>query len=495
MLFEWIGTQNGYVAFWFSPTYESFDGTWGRLESYDDGGSWTGKSKANVESVIVTKAEPKAVDYDLYQNLIQSVIGIYEGKVTWDGGESPITTAIFKQGDSVAGTTTYPEGNQYPITFTKALPEKRGLLLGWKENDNSGQALFLFSPDYLSFDGTWGYDQDFEGDGLWTGRVREVVKTKEQVQQDTTTLVTEQDGSEPYYYYNSDFSVTEDGYENNIPVGHLANSQEICSVLQHSVFQKALEAQAQFEQNFYFLEGDPLLAVLKKTIETEWDFPNTLYGYSPYPPNYTKKIIGDTLKYWIIDKFDKQELRDIDSAGGSDLLPIQEMNKSNMRMWKSWGTGPPADTTFLENAWAGCLQTIQEKNPELLQILFQRNIFGGWISSHCLDGKKRKETIIQTDGTVVEKTVYEPSERGCAHPSYGGVLNSESGLLFLLVSHREGHKWLLPMLSHFQKNLEQQIIAAGGKIEEEKKQQEENNNNNKNNSSSSSSLLLFLRRR
>ena len=29
------------------------------------------------------------------------------------------------------------------------------------------------------------------------------------------------------------------------------------------------------------------------------------------------------------------------------------------------------------------------------------------------------------------------------------------------------------MLSHFQKNLEQQIIAAGGKIEEEKKQQEE----------------------
>ena len=193
---------------------------------------------------------------------IQEAIGTYEGKVTWDGGESPVTTAIFKQGDSIAGTTTYPDGAQYPITFIKALPEKRGLLLGWKENDLSGQALFLFSTDYSSFEGTWGYGQDFEGDGLWTGRVREVVKAEEQVQQDTTTTVTEQDGSVPYYYYNSDFSVTEDGYENNIPVGHLANSQEICSILQHSVFQRALEAQTQFEQQFYFLEREPLLTQL-----------------------------------------------------------------------------------------------------------------------------------------------------------------------------------------------------------------------------------------
>jgi len=176
----------------------------------------------------------------------------------------------------------------------------------------------------------------------------------------------------------------------------------------------------------------------------------------------------------IIYKFYKQEVRDIDAGCcGSELLPIREMNKSNMRMWKSWGTGPPADTIFLENAWAGCLQTIQEKKPDLLQILFQRNIFEGWISSHCLEAKGKMETVFQADGTIAEKMVYEPTERGCAHPRYGGVLNSADGLLFLLVSHREGHKWLLPMLSHFQKNLEQQIIAAGGKIEEEKKQQEE----------------------
>ena len=398
---------------------------------------------------------------------IQEAIGTYEGKVTWDGGESPVTTAIFKQGDSVGGTTTYPDGAQYPITFIKALPEKRGLLFGWKENDNSGQALFLFSTDYSSFEGTWGYDQALEGDGIWTGRVREETKAEEQAQQDTTTTVTEQDGSVPFRIYNTKASLSEDEYDYRIPVGHLSNSQEICSVLQHSVFQRAIEAQTQFEQQFYFLERGPLLTVLKKTIETEWKFPNVLF-------NYSNTVTGEQLRQWMVKSFEEEYgLRNIERMGGSSLMAIQDVNKSNMRMWKESAQGPPSDSIFLENAWAGCLRTIQQTDPALFSLLFQRNILEGWISSHCLEAKGKMETVFQADGTITEKMVYEPTERGCAQPRYGGILNSADGLLFLLVSHREGHKWLLPMLSHFQKNLEQQIIAAGGKIEEEKKQQEE----------------------
>jgi len=268
----------------------------------------------------------------------------------------------------------------------------------------------------------------------------------------------------PYYYFNNNFSVTKDGYGNKIPVGHLANSQEICSILQHPLFQTAVKA----GPNFYFLDRESLLVVLNKTIETEWQFPNTLYGRSPYPPDYTQKVPGNKLKHWMLDQFKKQNWRGIERAGGNALLSIQEMSKSNNRRWKN---RPPADTIFLENAWAGCLRTIKQKNPPLFKTLFQRNVFVGWISSHCLERKKKTKTFIQ-DGKVITKTVYEPNEKGCAHPRYGGVL-SPDGLLFFLTSHREGHKWLLPMLDHFQKNLEKQIVVADRKIEQEKRQQEE----------------------
>ena len=35
------------------------------------------------------------------KNIILEVVGEYEGITTWDGGESPVTTAIFQQGDSL----------------------------------------------------------------------------------------------------------------------------------------------------------------------------------------------------------------------------------------------------------------------------------------------------------------------------------------------------------------------------------------------------------
>jgi hypothetical protein len=53
-----------------------------------------------------------------------------------------------------------------------------------------------------------------------------------ETQQTTTNAVIASTTNVPYHYFNNNFSVTKDGYGNKIPVGHLANSQEICSILQ-----------------------------------------------------------------------------------------------------------------------------------------------------------------------------------------------------------------------------------------------------------------------
>ena len=53
-----------------------------------------------------------------------------------------------------------------------------------------------------------------------------------ETQQTTTNAVIASTTNVPYHYFNTNFSVTKDGYGNKIPVGHLANSQEICSILQ-----------------------------------------------------------------------------------------------------------------------------------------------------------------------------------------------------------------------------------------------------------------------
>jgi hypothetical protein len=37
-------------------------------------------------------AGTKIIDSDLYQMLIESVVGTYEGKITWDGEEASVTT-------------------------------------------------------------------------------------------------------------------------------------------------------------------------------------------------------------------------------------------------------------------------------------------------------------------------------------------------------------------------------------------------------------------
>ena len=102
-------------------------------------------------------------------DFLLKVVGTYEGETTWDGGKSPITTTIVQQGNSVGGTWAYPGEPHFPITFIKALPEKRELIIGWKQDQSYGQASFLFSPDYSSFEGTWGYGSDYEGAGAWDG--------------------------------------------------------------------------------------------------------------------------------------------------------------------------------------------------------------------------------------------------------------------------------------------------------------------------------------
>ena len=102
-------------------------------------------------------------------DFLLKVVGTYEGETTWDGGGSPITTTIVQQRNSVGGTFAYQGGPHFPITFIKALPEKRELIIGWKQDQSSGQASFLFSPDYSSFEGTWGYGSDYESAGAWDG--------------------------------------------------------------------------------------------------------------------------------------------------------------------------------------------------------------------------------------------------------------------------------------------------------------------------------------
>ena len=51
LLFQWRGAESstGYVVFWFSSNYESFEGTWGWDDSYIDGGNWTGRSVLSEE--------------------------------------------------------------------------------------------------------------------------------------------------------------------------------------------------------------------------------------------------------------------------------------------------------------------------------------------------------------------------------------------------------------------------------------------------------------
>ena len=103
------------------------------------------------------------------------LVGTYEGEVTWDGGSSPITTTIVQKGNSIVGTGKYPEGDQFPLTFITALPETRELIVEWKEDSVIGQALFLFSPDYSSFEGTWGIDLANEGGGIWNGKAKQFI--------------------------------------------------------------------------------------------------------------------------------------------------------------------------------------------------------------------------------------------------------------------------------------------------------------------------------
>ena len=51
LLFQWKGAESstGYVVFWFSSNYQSFEGTWGWDDSYTDGGNWTGRSVPSGE--------------------------------------------------------------------------------------------------------------------------------------------------------------------------------------------------------------------------------------------------------------------------------------------------------------------------------------------------------------------------------------------------------------------------------------------------------------
>ena len=97
------------------------------------------------------------------------VVGTYEGELGFDEEIYPITTTIAQEGDSIVGTGIYQDGPQFPITFIEALPETRELIVEWKEDEGVGQALFQFSPDYSSFEGTWGYGSDYEGAGAWDG--------------------------------------------------------------------------------------------------------------------------------------------------------------------------------------------------------------------------------------------------------------------------------------------------------------------------------------
>ncbi|SVC31351.1 uncharacterized protein METZ01_LOCUS284205, partial [marine metagenome] len=117
-----------------------------------------------------------------------NVVGTYEGEVTWDGGSSPITTTIILEGNSISGTSIYPNGGQSPFTLIKALPETRELIVEWKEVDNNdpskevvGQALFRFPPDYVSFEGTWGDDLAYEGGGIWNGISKQKINFKQAV--------------------------------------------------------------------------------------------------------------------------------------------------------------------------------------------------------------------------------------------------------------------------------------------------------------------------
>jgi len=110
------------------------------------------------------------------------VVGTYEGELSFGEEIYPITTTIAQEGDSIVGTGTYENGTQFPITFIEALPETRELTFEWKEEDSDdpsieyvGQALFLFSPDYSSFEGTWGHDLAHEGGGIWNGKAKQFI--------------------------------------------------------------------------------------------------------------------------------------------------------------------------------------------------------------------------------------------------------------------------------------------------------------------------------
>jgi hypothetical protein len=110
------------------------------------------------------------------------IVGTYEGELSWDEGSTAVTTTIILEGNSISGTSTYADGIQSPFTLIKALPETRELIVEWKEVDSDdpsieyvGQALFLFSPDYSSFEGTWGNDLAYEGGGIWNGKAKQFI--------------------------------------------------------------------------------------------------------------------------------------------------------------------------------------------------------------------------------------------------------------------------------------------------------------------------------
>ena len=84
------------------------------------------------------------------------IVGTYEGELSWNEGSTAVTTTIILEGNSISGTSTYADGLQSPFTLIKAIPETRELIVEWKDDGIIGQALFLFSPDYSSFEGTWG---------------------------------------------------------------------------------------------------------------------------------------------------------------------------------------------------------------------------------------------------------------------------------------------------------------------------------------------------
>ena len=199
LLFQWKGAESstGYVVFWFSSNYESFEGTWGWDDSYTDGGTWTGRSVLSVEEMV---------ENDLFQNVIRAY-DTYEGTLNSAGKlthrekaggpltnafeDAPAITTIFQQGDSIAATVEYPSGASLKLTLADAkfgrYPDlkNRGLLFRWKgPKRKTGLALMHLSPNYETFEGNWGWGDSYTDGGFWVGRSEPVLSEEEKRNQE-----------------------------------------------------------------------------------------------------------------------------------------------------------------------------------------------------------------------------------------------------------------------------------------------------------------------